>query len=73
MSSIRKSNHIIKSSDITPESVYMNRRSVLQTIGTLSTVLAINAWVNDSVRAHENQLNASPNPKYSTTESINSY
>ena len=73
MSLIRKSNHVIQSSEITPESVYLNRRSVLQTIGTLSTGLAMNVLVNDSIRANESQLNFSPNAGYSTTESINSY
>ena len=73
MSSIRKSKQVIKSSEITPESVYLNRRSVLQTIGTLSTGLAINLFANDSISANENQLNFSPNTGYSTTEPINSY
>ena len=73
MSSIRKSNHLIKSSEITPESVYLNRRSVLQTIGTLSTGLAVNLFVNHSINANESQLTVSSNNKYSTTEPLNSY
>ncbi len=69
----RNSKDRIKTSEITPESIYLNRRSILQAFGTLTTGLATNLVSMSSVSANERTLQFINNAKYSTDETINSF
>ena len=69
----RKLNNKIKSSEITPESVYHNRRSILKTLGILSTGLTTSFLSANRLIADESNLQFLNNSKYSTNETLNSY
>ena len=73
MQAKRKLNNKIKSSEITPESVYHNRRSILKTLGILSTGLTTSFLSANRLIADESNLQFLNNSKYSTNETLNSY
>ena len=73
MQAKRKLNNKIKSSEITPESVYHNRRSILKTLGILSTGLTTSFLSANRLIAEESNLQFLNNSKYSTNETMNSY
>ena len=73
MEAKRKLNNKIKSSEITPESVYHNRRSILKTLGILSTGLTTSFLSSNRLIAEESNLQFLNNSKYSTNETLNSY
>ena len=73
MQAKRKLNNKIKSSEITPESVYHNRRSILKTLGILSSGLTTSFLSANRLIAEESNLQFLNNSKYSTNETLNSY
>ena len=73
MQTKRKLNNKIKSSEITPESVYHSRRSILKTLGILSSGLTTTLLTADQLKADESNLQFLNNSKYSTNETLNSY
>ena len=63
MQTKRKLNNKIKSSEITPESVYHSRRSILKTLGILSSGLTTTLLTADRLKADESNLQFLNNSK----------
>ena len=63
----------IKSSEITPEKTYLNRRTLIKSLGILSAYTPVSSVLAENDKINQASLTFEKNSKFSTTETVNSF
>jgi sulfoxide reductase catalytic subunit YedY len=63
----------IKSSEITPEKTYLNRRTLIKSLGILSACAPVSSVLAENDEINQASLTFEKNSKFSTTETVNSF
>jgi len=73
MTFLIKNEKKIKSSEITPETTYLNRRTLIKSIGILSASTPLTSVLAENDEINKASLMFEKNSKFSTTETVNSF